>query len=90
MKKIKTIAAKSALFITRCVWAVVVLAITLCAMFVTSYVLGECIPDGTPLWVRLTIGLPCIFAAPICVELLLIAISRWVDRKTNYRVLDIH
>jgi hypothetical protein len=90
MKKIKTIAAKAALIILRVSWGVVLFGITMWVLFQTASLLSDAIPAGTSGWVRFAIGVPCIFVAPVSVELLLITISRRLDRMTNHRLLNIH
>lgn len=90
MKKIKTIAAKAALIILRVSWGVVLFGIIMWVLFQTASLLNDAIPAGTSGWVRFTIGVPFIFVAPVSVELLLITISRRLDRMTNHRLLNIH
>lgn len=87
--RIKAIAIKVAIIVARVVWIAMGFAITLYTMYVVAVVLGECIPDGTSAWVRFVIGVPCIVVIPLCVELLYIAISRKVDRLSEYRVLNL-
>ena len=71
---------KIGIYMLRFAWMVIVFAATAWTMCVTAVTLGTAIPDGTNVWVRLAIGVPCIFIAPLCVELMLIAISRRIDR----------
>ena len=85
----KAIAIKVAVIVARVVWIAMGFAITLYTMYVVAVVLGVCIPEGTSTWVRFVIGVPCIFIAPLCVELLYIAISKRIDRATGRRVLNI-
>ena len=85
----KSITIKVAIIVARVVWIAIGFAITFYTMYVVAVVLGVCIPEGTSTWVRFVIGVPCIFIAPLCVELLYIAISRKVDRLSDYRVLNL-
>ena len=64
----------------RVVWMVIVFSTTMFTMYVTAVTLGTAMPEGTNVWVRFAIGVPCIFMAPLCVELMLIVISRRLDR----------
>ena len=85
----KAIAIKVAVIVARVVWIAMGFAITLYTMYVVAVVLGVCIPEGTSTWVRFVIGVPCIFIAPLCVELLYIAISKRIDRLSDYKVLGL-
>jgi hypothetical protein len=87
--RINAIAIKVAIIVARVVWMAVGLGVTLYTMYVTAVVLGVCMPEGTSTWVRFVIGLPCIIIAPLCVELLYIAISKRIDRATDHRVLNL-
>jgi cytochrome c biogenesis protein CcdA len=87
--RLKAIAIKVVIIVARVVWIAMGFAITFYTMYVVAVVLGVCIPEGTSTWVRFVIGVPCIFIAPLCVELLYIAISRKVDRLSDYRVLNL-
>ena len=87
MKKFKAIATKVAIKMVVVLWMAVGFAITLYAMYVTAVVLGEYIPDGTPVWVRLVICVPSLLFAPLSVEVLYIEISRRIDRLTGHRIL---
>ena len=78
---------KFAIYLLRFAWMVVVFAATMWTMYVTAVTLGTAMPEGTNVWVRFVISVPCIFVAPVCVELMLISISRRLDRKGW---LDIH
>lgn len=89
MKKIKAIATKVAIKMVRFLWMVSGFSITFYAMYLTAVTLTNAIPDGTPTWARLAIGLPCIFVAPLSVEFLYIEISRRLDRLTGHRLLGI-
>lgn len=71
---------KIGIYALRFAWALIVFAVTMWTWYVTAVMLGIAIPDGTNMWVRLAIGLPCFIAVPVCVELMLIAISRRIDR----------
>ena len=87
--RINAIAIKVAIIVARVVWIAMGFAITLYTMYVVAVVLGVCIPEGTSTWVRFVIGVPCIFIAPLCVELLYIAISKRIDRLSDYKVLGL-
>ena len=87
--RINAIAIKVAVIVARVVWIAMGFAITLYTMYVVAVVLGVCIPEGTSTWVRFVIGVPCIFIAPLCVELLYIAISKRIDRLSDYKVLGL-
>ena len=89
MQKIKAIAVKDAIGMVRFLWMVAGFAITFYAMYVTAVTLGVCIPDGTSVWVRLAIGMPCMFVAPVSVEFLYIYLSKRLDHLTDYRLLNI-
>ena len=78
---------KFGIYVLRFVWMAALFAATMWTMYVTAVTLGTAIPDGTPTWVRFVICVPCLFAAPLCVELLIIAISRRIDRR---HLLGIH
>jgi cytochrome c biogenesis protein CcdA len=86
---LKAIAIKVAIIVARVVWIAMGFAITFYTMYVVAVVLGVCIPEGTSTWVRFVIGVPCIVVIPLCVELLYIAVSRKVDRLSDYRVLNL-
>lgn len=72
---------KFGIYILRFAWMVIVFAATMWTMYVTAVTIGTSMSEGTNVWVRFAIGVPCIFMAPVCVELMLIAISRRLDRK---------
>ena len=65
----------------RFVCIVVVFAATILTMCAVAVTLRTVIPEGANVWVRLAISVPCIFIAPLSVELVLIAIIRRLDRK---------
>ena len=75
---------KFGIYMLRFAWIIIVFVATMWTMYVTAVTLGTAIPDGTNVWVRLAIGVPCIFMAPLCVELILIIISRRIDRRTGW------
>jgi cytochrome c biogenesis protein CcdA len=81
---------KLAIYMLRFVWMIAGFAIVIGVWYVTAVFLGEVIPAGTSGWVRLAIGVPVMFAVPVSVELLYIAISKWFDRKTNRRFLGLN
>lgn len=87
--RLKAIAVKVAVIVARVVWIAMGFAITLYTMYVVAVVLGVCIPEGTSTWVRFVIGVPCIVVIPLCVELLYIAISKRIDRLSDYKVLGL-
>ena len=87
--RINAIAIKVAIIVARVAWIAMGFAITFYTMYVVAVVLGVCIPEGTSTWVRFVIGVPCIFIAPLCVELLYIAISKRIDRLSDYKVLGL-
>ena len=78
---------KFGIYMLRFAWMVALFAATMWTMYVTAVTLGDAMPDGTPTWVRFVVGVPCIFFAPLCVEFLLIAITRRIDRR---HLLGIH
>lgn len=87
--RLKAIAIKVAIIVARVVWIAMGFAITLYTMYVVAVVLGVCIPEGTSTWVRFVIGVPFIVVIPLCVELLYIAISKRIDRLSDYKVLGL-
>ena len=85
--KAKKFMKKFGIYTLRTAWVAVVFVATVWTMFITSMLLSDAIPSDTNAWVRMAIGVPCIIVAPVCVELLLIAISRRLDR---HHLLGIH
>ncbi len=71
---------KFGIYMLRFAWITLMFAATMWTMYVTAVLLGTAMPEGTNAWVRLAVGVPCIFTAPLCVELTIIAISRRLDR----------
>lgn len=72
---------KFGIYMLRFAWMVIVFAATMWTMYVTAVTLGTAMPEELSVYARIAIGVPCMGAAPICVELMLIAISRRLDRK---------
>jgi NADH:ubiquinone oxidoreductase subunit 6 (subunit J) len=62
-------------------WMVVVFAAAIFTMYVTAVMLDQAMPEDVSIWVRFAIGVPCIFVTSVCVELMLLAIGHWLDRK---------
>lgn len=72
------------LYAFRVLWFVGILCVTLAAMFGAGYLLGQC--DALcdlPLWLRVPAAFPVLFACPFFVELLLVKISKKMDRATD-------
>lgn len=75
----------------RFVWFAGIFAVTLFVFYVTAYALGHFDPlHNVTLWIRIPFGLICIGCTSIGTEILLILLTKRIDRATNNRLFAMH
>lgn len=84
-------AAAFALRAFRFVWFAGIFAVTLFVFYVTAYALGHFDPlHNVTEWIRIPFGLICIGCTSIGAELLLLLLTKRIDRATNNRLFNMH
>jgi Zn-dependent protease len=88
-RKVAKVATSAALYLFRFVWFAGILAVTFFMIYVTAYALGHFDPlHNVTEWIRIPFGLICIGCTSIGAELLLILLTKRIDRATNCRLFD--